>query len=340
MERARRGLNFAQTMANAGAEYFARNPAAGDMLATMSRVGLPYVIHEYLHEHWAPMYFARVAWELSENDLHFAGVLPLHLNFRDTAVPEACEAAFAGDTNRLAFESLKDFALNEFFRRDVYVKGRGSRASTALDELLDTTPWGTMARTLPESREVALPHRVVSLKAPMFEPLFAALGEGAATIEQLRASRPELAGWPPDQLRAALQRLVLAELVIPMQAATRAPAFDPERLFVIPLPYNQMMLRRISSELPLVLVSEAAGTGLRSSALEGLALRALTEVRGPERPGWVHDFVEKHELRLAIDGRLVADRAEQKVVIQGAIDTLVTGRLAKLVELGIILPAP
>ena len=68
-----------------------------DMLATMTRVGLPYVIHEYLHDHWSPMYFARVAWELSEGDLHFAGCVPVHLNFRDAAVPEALsEALFGG----------------------------------------------------------------------------------------------------------------------------------------------------------------------------------------------------------------------------------------------------
>jgi SAM-dependent methyltransferase len=55
MERAKLGLHFAQTMANAGAEYFARNPSSNDMLATMTKVGLPYVVHEYLPDHWSPM---------------------------------------------------------------------------------------------------------------------------------------------------------------------------------------------------------------------------------------------------------------------------------------------
>ena len=67
-----------------------------------------------------------------ERDLHFAGVVPLHQNFRDTAVPEALEKVFADATDRLTFESLKDFAINEFFRRDVYVKGRTSRHAAAL----------------------------------------------------------------------------------------------------------------------------------------------------------------------------------------------------------------
>lgn len=340
MDRARLGLHFAQTMSNAGAEYFARNPSANDMLATMTKVGLPYVVHEYLHDHWSPMYFARVAWELAERDLHFAGVVPLHQNFRDTAVPEALEKVFADATDRLTFESLKDFAINEFFRRDVYVKGRTSRHAAALDEFLDRTPFAAVAERFPESRTMKLPHRLLRLEAPIFEPLFQALREGAATIEELRASRPELAGWPPDQVRAATLRLLLAELVAPMQRATRAAAVDASARFVVPLPYNQMMLRRLSSDTPLVLVSEAAGTAYRSSALEVLAMRVLTECRAPERDAWVESFVEKHELRLAIDGKLVAERADQKRHVRAAIEALVNDRLAKLVELGIMTPAP
>jgi SAM-dependent methyltransferase len=338
MERAKLGLHFAQTMANAGAEYFARNPSSNDMLATMTKVGLPYVVHEYLHDHWSPMYFARVAWEMAEHDLHFAGVVPLHQNFRDTAVSEKLEKVFADATDRLTFESLKDFAINEFFRRDVYVKGKTSRSPAALDAFLDATAWEAAIDRFPESRTMKLPHRVLKLEAPIFEPLFLAFREGAATIEELRASRPELAGWPPDQVRAAVLRLLLAELIVPMQRPTKAQAVDPSGKFTVPHPYNQMMLKRLSSDTPLVLASEVAGTALRSSALEVLAMRVLTECRAEERDAWVEAFVEKHEMRLAIDGKIVADRAEQKRHVREAIATLGRDRLAKLVELGIMSP--
>lgn len=344
MDRAKRGLQFAQTMANAGAEYFARNPAAGDMLATMTKVGLPYVIHEYLHDHWSPMYFARVAWELAENDLHFAGVIPVHQNFRDTAVPEALEKVFADATDRLTFESLKDFALNEFFRRDVYVKGKAARSPAALDTFLEQTNWAIAdgIDQFPESRTMKLPHRTLRLDSPVFASVFAALHDGAATIDELRRTRPELAGYPPEQLRAAVLRLVTAELIAPTQERTQRVqpnTFDPDSKFEIPLPYNQMMLKRLSTDTPLVLVSPAAGTGLRSSALEVLALRILTECRGPDRERWVHDYVEKHEMRLAIDGKLVSERADQKRHISAAVATLVRSRLGRLVELGITTPA-
>jgi hypothetical protein len=275
---------------------------------------------------------------MAEHDLHFAGVVPLHQNFRDTAVSETMEKVFADATDRLTFESLKDFAINEFFRRDVYVKGKTSRSPAALDAFLDATAWEAAIDRFPESRTMKLPHRVLKLEAPIFEPLFLAFREGAATIEELRASRPELAGWPPDQVRAAVLRLLLAELIVPMQRPTKAQAVDPSGKFTVPHPYNQMMLKRLSSDTPLVLASEVAGTALRSSALEVLAMRVLTECRAEERDAWVEAFVEKHEMRLAIDGKIVADRAEQKRHVREAIATLGRDRLAKLVELGIMSP--
>jgi SAM-dependent methyltransferase len=163
LERARRALEFARSMESAGAEYFAKNPAASEMLTTMTRAGLPYVVHEYLHEHWAPMYFARVAWEMAEHDLHFAGALPAHQNFRETALSEAQERLLEPVTDRVTFESLKDFAIHEFFRRDLFVKGSVPRSKGAMNAYLDSTAWGTLAKELPPERTVRLPHRAVSL---------------------------------------------------------------------------------------------------------------------------------------------------------------------------------
>jgi hypothetical protein len=99
-----------------------------------------------------------------------------------------------------------------------------------------------------------------------------------------------------------------------------------------------MMLKRLSTDTALVLVSGVAGTAFRSSALELLAIRVLTECRAEERDGWVDAFVEQHELRLAMNGKIIVERAEQKRHVREAIATLCRDRLAKLVELGIMSP--
>jgi SAM-dependent methyltransferase len=335
LERARRGVEFAQTMAASGAEYFTKNPAASEMLATMTKAGLPYVIHEYLHEHWSPMYFARVAWEMAACDLHFVGVSPLFLNFRDTAIPESLDGVFAPVTDRATFESLKDFAINEFFRRDIYVKGKVARSTDATNAYLSSTAWGTLGSALPDGRSVELHHRRLKLDAPIFEPLFAVIAEGATTLAAL-ATRAELADFDIEELRAALVRLLVCDNAIPMQAPGRSAEAIADGVFRVPSVYNQMMLRRLSSDTPIVMTSTVAGTAFPISALDGLALRVFTEVAPAKREEWIRDFVGKNVLRLAVGDRVFEDQADQRAVILEAVEKLRTHRLDKLVELGIL----
>ena len=338
VERARSGLEFAQSMERAGAEYFAKNPAASEMLETMAKAGLPYIVHEYLHEHWAPMYFARVAWEMAESELHFAGVLPIHSNFRDTALPEAHERLLAAVPDRVTFESLKDFAIDEFFRRDVYVRGAVTRTAEATNDYLDSTAWGTLASAMPAERTVKLPHRTVSLEGATFEALFSALAAGASTLTEL-AKRTELAAFGIERLRAAMMRLIVAEQVIPMRSPTRAVAPGEADRFRVPSVYNQMMLRRLSADAPIVMTSTVSGTAYPMSALEGLAIRVFTEVAPAEREQWVRDLVGRSVLRIRIGERVLEDHAEQRRAILDTVEDLRTRRLAKLVELGIVAPA-
>jgi len=335
LDRARTGLEFARSMQRAGAEYFLKNPAASEMLETMARAGLPYVVHEYLHEHWAPMYFARVAWEMAASDLHFVGVLPIHLNFRDTALTESNEKLLASVTDRVTFESLKDFAVDEFFRRDLYVKGVVPRSTTVTDDYLDSTAWGMLASGPPAERNVKLPHRTVSLGGATFDALFAALAEGAATLPVLA----ERSGLGIAKLRAALLRLIVAEEVLPMRAATRSVPVGADEMFSIPSVYNQTMLRRLSSDTPVVMTSTIAGMAFPISALEGLALRMFTEVPAAEREQWVTALVGRNVLRIRIGDRVLDDPADQRRAIFEAVEQLRTHRLAKLVELGVLSPA-
>src|SRR5262249_37788964 len=128
LERARRGMGLAKLLLDAHAAYFTRNPVAKTMLDTMTKTGLSYVVHEYFQPHWHPMYVTDVAREMGTRGLYFIGQLPLYQNYGDLTVPPELTELFKGVTDRLAWESLKDYALNEFFRRDVYVKGMETRS--------------------------------------------------------------------------------------------------------------------------------------------------------------------------------------------------------------------
>jgi hypothetical protein len=101
------------------------------------------------------------------------------------------------------------------------------------------------------------------------------------------------------------------------------------------------MLRRLSSETPLVLAAPAAGTALPTAALEGLAMRVLVEAEPTPaaREAGVKAFVGRSVVRLVDGDRVIADPAEQEKVILGKLAFVIAERLPKLVELGILEPA-
>lgn len=341
LERARRGVEFARAMEAAGADYFKENPAARSMLGTMAKAGLPYVVHEYMHEHWAPMYFARVAWEMTARDLRFVGVLPLHLNFRDTAIAPALEPVLGDIQDRLRFESLRDFATNEFFRRDVYVKGATVRDASATDDYLDTTPWASPADA-PGPRTVTFPQRERELD-DVAVSVHAALAKRAATAPELA----ELLGASLEAVRGAVRQLLVAERVIPMArrapaARVRARAVDgdgaTEPRWEPSSSYDRAMLRGGSAERPIVLTSSLTGTGFPISAVDALALRVLLEVPVADREAWIADFVATRVLRLRVGERVIEDDAEQRTAISQAVSAAAE-RLSKLADLGVLVPA-
>lgn len=338
LERARTGLAFAQSMLDAKAQYFTENPSAVEMLETMTKAGLPYVAHEYLHEYWVPMYFARVAWEMAAGGLAYVGSQPAHRHFRELALPPALEESLASVTERIAFESLKDFATNEFFRRDVFVRGDVVRSMDTRDAFFDATPWGTTAHSLPEGRVVKLPHRTASLEAPVYQAVFDVLSRDASTLASL-SRNPALSTFSLSDLRDALVRLVATEQVLPMVRETKAKATNEDGRFEIPLPYNQTMLRRLSPDLPVVMASTTCGTAFPVSTLEALAMRVLTEADPAGREEWIRRFVGGRVLRLRVGERLVDDRDEQVRAIGEAVSHVRRHQLSKLVELGILAPA-
>ncbi len=326
-------------MSELGAEYFTGNPAARAMLAKMSELGLAYVAHEYLHAHWVPMYFAQVASEMAASGLHFVGQLPLYLNYRDLAIPQRMAPLFAGIGDRVAFESLKDFALNEYFRRDVFVKGRAPRGESTTRAYLDETAFGGHLEGGTVPRETRLPHHTVHYAGPIFDALLPALEQGGTTVAAL-ATRPELAEFELPRIRDAVLRLVLGEGLVPMLTPTRAVPAPRDALYRLPSTYNQAALREgLSLETPLTLASTAAGTGLELSTVDAVAVYLLTEVPPAERPGWVLRRCERASFRLTVRGKSIEDREERVRTLEAEIERFCARRLPKLVELGVLLPA-
>jgi SAM-dependent methyltransferase len=333
--RVRQALATAKLLCDANAGYFIANPSAKNILTTTLAMGVPYAAHEFFTAHWHPMYFADVAKQAAKHDLRFVGQLPLHLNYGDLTLAPALREAFGTVADRRAWEHLKAFATNEFFRRDVYVKGAVTHAENTTHAYLDTTAFGTLVPAAEVKREVTLPNSSLHFTGPLFDAVIAALALRASTVREL-ATTPSLAPFGVEAIRRTVLRLLMGNDVIPVSASAEAPEVTASR-YHVPSAFNRAILTQpLAPNLPLVLASPVAGTGVSLSMLDAVLLRALTEARPDERAAWIRAFVDANPLRVWDHGRTLNAKDDLARVVELQFGQFCSTRLAKLIELGIV----
>ena len=338
LERARRGMDIAKVLAAGGAAYFKSHPAAAKMLDTLVHAPGSYIAHEYFHAHWRSMYFGDVAEELGESGLHFIGQLPLYMNYRDLTIPPALMELFKRVDDRIVFESLKDYAVDEGFRRDVYIAGAAPRAASNTTAHLDGARFGTLVAAREIAREIPLPHHTLRYAGPIFDVLVPAIARRASTVAEL-AALPELAAFGAPKVRDAVRNLAIGGQVVVMSGTPIAERADETGLYRVPSAYNRMVLQQpLVSRTTFVLASPVARTGITITLLEAMAMRLVTTVVPSMRKAFVRTMVESDPLELRVRGKLVDEPAEQERILNEELAKFSKEKLPRMIALGILEP--
>ena len=82
-----------------------------------------YLIHEYGHDHWNPVYSAQVIREFGAYGLDYAGSPSLLLNIPQTCLPPAAQELVAQEGSIMEHQTLVDMALGQSLRVDLYRRG-------------------------------------------------------------------------------------------------------------------------------------------------------------------------------------------------------------------------
>ncbi len=143
-----------------------------------------YVAHEFLTEHWRPVFHADLCAALAPAKLGFAAAAALHENFPAMVFRDAQLPLHDLLPEGPAREFAKDLCTNRPFRRDVFVRGprRADR-----DAALDGTVLAAIGPLPEEPPRLAVPSGAAELPAAMWAPMRAALEEGPQPIGRLRA---------------------------------------------------------------------------------------------------------------------------------------------------------
>ena len=116
-------ISFAQQVINSGALFFRGNPAVAERLKRMEGLQRNYLAHEYFTHDWRVMPFSDLARWLEDAKLTFAASAHLLDHVEAVNLTEAGQKLLAGISHPLLRQSVRDYFVNQQFRRDIFSKG-------------------------------------------------------------------------------------------------------------------------------------------------------------------------------------------------------------------------
>jgi cyclopropane fatty-acyl-phospholipid synthase-like methyltransferase len=123
VDRVDEAIDFTEKLFGTNPLYVKSNPQLAERLKRMKKENHHYLVHEYFNSHWHPMPFAQMAESLNHAKLAYA--CPARcVDHVDSVNLTSEQQNFLNDIPDSLFrETVRDFMVNEDFRRDYWVKG-------------------------------------------------------------------------------------------------------------------------------------------------------------------------------------------------------------------------
>ncbi|PSO23664.1 class I SAM-dependent methyltransferase [Bradyrhizobium sp. MOS002] len=217
-------LAFARQVVDSGALYFRGNPAVGERLKKMSEQNRNYLAHEYFNKDWRIASFSEMAETLEAAKLSFVGSAHLLDHVDAVNLSPDGQKLLNSVEHPILRQSVRDYFVNQQFRRDIFMKGPRSlppaeRAQLLLGESFVLT---SLASDVP--RKVTGSLGEATLQNQVYDPLIDVLAEEKQRPKLLSelVRHPRLRSLPFAQLVQALVVLAGAGHVSLAQSASKA----------------------------------------------------------------------------------------------------------------------
>lgn len=300
-------LAFADQLMAANPLYARANPSVSERLNGLKGQNRHYLAHEYFNRDWLPMSFSRLAEWLAPAKVDYACSATYldHLDAINVSVEQ--QAILNAIPDKMFRESVRDFCVNQQFRRDYWIKG--ARKLHALERIEAIRAYALVLISEPSS---------IKMKAT------GALGEADLQEQVYRPFIEALADYQPKTLgeleqlfagQLTLSQLVQAAIVLTgngvLQPAQSAETIAKMRDTTARLNAALIEKARDNGEMS-YLVSPVTGGGITVSRFELLFLRAYRQGHtSPE--AWaneVWEILKSLGQRLLKDGKPLQTDAE------------------------------
>jgi SAM-dependent methyltransferase len=209
-------LDLLTKLKDAHAHYFDGNPPAVAQLDRMRQQNRAYLAHEFLHEHWDIFPFADLAARLGAAKLNYVASASLADNLDHYAVPAALAPLVAESGDPIMRETLRDYASNKRFRRDIFARGMAMMTAVEHRRMLSGMRF---ALAVPRDKVVLAfdgPLMKMTGRANLYAPILDALAGRIAEFDEIAAAFPITAENRLAMLLDCLSLLVQSGQVLPI----------------------------------------------------------------------------------------------------------------------------
>lgn len=225
-DRAAYGVERMIELRDAGARYFTANPAAAAALDAYKRGEGNYLAHEFMNDAWEPFYADDVAGEFSRMGLALVGNATLSHNHLPLMVDGTLASAIGDLPNVYQQQVVADFAVNQRFRRDVFIRAIDEEPRP---EYFDRTPIGCVTDIEELGPTIRVPRGDIRFQDAFIHDVRALFAQGSWSfsdaVSQLTA---------PEQDWVAIARnllfLVAGGALAPFAGVKAVTATRPTRL--------------------------------------------------------------------------------------------------------------
>lgn len=169
-------IKFADRLIELNPNYTKANPLVKDRFNNLKEHSRHYLAHEYFNRDWHPMYFSQVSESLKQAKLSYIGSSN-YLDYIDAINLTSEQQAFLKEISDPIFrQTIRDFCVNQQFRRDYWTKGARRLSATEQHKLLREQ------RVVLTSKAANIPLKVTgslgeaNLQPNVYEPFIALLG--------------------------------------------------------------------------------------------------------------------------------------------------------------------
>lgn len=321
-------IEFVGRLKSMNLSYFNNNPSAGTFFDELSKRSRNYLAHEYFNEHWVQFYHADVAKDLAAAHVSFAGSASFYDNLDFLRFSPEKRQLLKDIDDPVLKETVKDFTVNQQFRRDVFSKGLQRLTPAAHQELVSRRSFALIVLAVKNSITLNFPREEVHFDPVLFKFVLSALTERHYSLDEL-LRKPDIARFGSDKVYQALMALLSAGYILP--AVDPSPqAFASTRLL------NYAILERMALNMePQHLASPVVQSGIEVDWVQRLLLLCeLTKSGDPLT--FVSSVLREHNYALIKDGAALSSWEENLEELDRQISTFYVYLLPLLKRLGVV----